>query len=261
MNRYIQALGLVFLMNGGFSYIVAAPSAAGQNAFATYDIQISGYGDDALVQAIQQYSNITKADVDRWKYSWAPFLGSYVRGGVMDKIRNFVIVCNSLDFIPRKFQSGDDLMGNVKDANWTYQRICLALRNLENQGEYALALFGKFGTIGQQEQQLKYAINEYIKNIRHNRLILGCSNLKEQKKDKEVKKLKEEENKLKYNKLWWQNMQLRWKVAKDVGANVFKGTKWLVQTAHEYSAPLLSAGAVWFAYNKLFGLPQTVPAK
>lgn len=257
MNRYMKALGLVFLMSGGFFYIVAAPSPARPNAAATYDIQITGYGDDALVQAIQQYSNITKADVDRWKYSWAPFLGGYVRGSIMDKIRNFVRVCNSLTFVIPKFQSGDDLMNNVNDANWTYQRICLALRNLENQGEYALALFGKFGTIGREEQQSKDAINNYVKNIRHNRSILGCSNLKEQKKDKEAKKLKEEENKLKYNKLWWQNMALRWKVAKDVGSNLFKGAKWLAQTAHEYSAPLLSAGAVWFAYNKLFGLPQT----
>lgn len=252
MKNYMKALGFIFLIGGEFLYGIQASEA-------TYDIKITSYGDDALVQAIHNYSYLTKADVDKWKFSWAPVVGEYIRGNMMDKVRRFVTVCNSIYFAKYWFQSSQDLMSRAP-GNWTSQRICLALNDLEKQGDYALALLGDLGAIGSYEQQWEKAIEIYIKNIKYNQSILGCSGLKVEQKKKAAKKLEEEENKLKYNKLWWQNMQLRWKVAKDVGKNVFAGTKWLVQTANEYSAPLLSAGAVWFAYNKLFGLPQT-PAK
>ncbi len=255
----MQALGCMILMGGGFCIMTAPLPAHMIGSQSTYDIQITAYGDDALVQAIHKYSYLTKADVDKWKYSWVPGLREYVRGSVMDKIRNFVIVCNSLYFVKNLFQTSQDLM-DAAQANWTSQRICLALNDLEKQADYALALFGDLGAITFVEQQWKNEINGYIKNIRINKSLLRCPELKVAKKDKEAKKLKEEENKLKYNKLWWQNMQLRWKVAKDIGNNVFNGTKWLIQTANEYSAPLLSAGAVWFAYNKLFELSPKMPS-
>jgi hypothetical protein len=257
MNRYIQALGLVFLMNGGFSYIQTAPASGNVAASqATYDIRITGHGAEALVQAIHKYSYLTKADVDRWKYSWVPGLGDYVRGRIMDRIRNFVTVCNSLYFVRNEFQTSQDIMRQAP-SNWTSQRICLALNDLYKQADYALALFGDLGAITFIEKQWENAINGYFANIRENKKILACPELKVTQKDKAAKKLKEEEHKLKYNKLWWQNMHLRWKVTTDIGSNLFKGAKWLAQTAQEYSAPLLSAGAVLFAYNKLFGLPQT----
>ena len=251
MNRYIPIVGIIFLASAVLSTITASQQK-------TYRIAVAGTGKEALVDAIKRYSDITKKDVNKWKYSWVPGLGGYVRSGIIDKISKFIAVCEDMPIAKNKFSTSEDLWSQVP-VNWNINRVCLALKNLEQQGDYALSLFGSIEVSGTTEEKWFDSIQEYIKNIRHNRSMLGCSQLKESKQEKEDRQQNSELQKLLFNTVWWKNVQLKWKIAKEVGQNVFAGTKWLVQTANEYSAPVLSAGAVVFAYHKLFGLPQ-VPA-
>lgn len=253
MKRYMGLSVIIFLMNVVFFSV--------NSVQAPYDIQITTYGDDALVQAIQYYSNLTKADVDRWKYSWAPsFIRDYIRNGIAEKIRSLVTVGQSLVFVHSWFQNSNDFIQSLP-ANWTVTRVCLALKNLEKQAEYALALLAQIGTITDEEKQWKGLLDGYIKNIRYNKQLLGCDQLKQMQQTKEARKLQIEKNRQEFNKLYWKSFYIQWKMAKDMSQSAFKGLKWIIQTVHEYSTPattLVSAATLLFIYNKMFELPQKV---
>lgn len=248
MRVYKRFLEIVFFMNIVFFSLGAAQ--------VPYDIQITTYGEDALVQAIQRYSNLTKADVDRWKFSWAPFVGDYIRSSMIEKISNLVKACQSLVFVHYWFQKSSDLLARLP-AHWNITRVCLALKNVEKQAEYALALLSQLGTLTEEEKQWKILINIYIKYIQHNKQLLGCVQLQQTQQTKDARKLQIEKDRQEFNKLYWKSFAIKWKMAKDVSQSAFKGTQWLLQTMHQNSAPLLSAATLWFMYNKIFGLSSS----
>jgi len=141
-------------------------------------------------------------------------------------------------------------------ANWSNTRICIALSDLHEQAEHALALLAQVGTTTYEEGQWLGVINGYIMNIKYNQSILNCSLVQELKIAQERRTIEAERTKEELNKLYWQTMLLRWKMTKDIGNNIFRGTKWLIQTVHENSAPIISGAMALFIYNKIFGLTQ-----
>ncbi len=255
---------LSFLLIGCGSYFTV-----GKAVVSTYDIKITTKGDNALVEAIQQYSNITPFDVVKWKFSWAPYLGDYMRDGVITKIRNFIKVCQSIKLASERFPHALTLI-NAFPGHWKPKAICLALKNLEKQAEDAATLLSQVGVRTTEEKSWEGQnglIDIYLKNIQHNRAQFNatCTGIKLKKAAKIDKKLRDEQRLLQQQQnraaadiLYWENWRRKWKMAKDVGKNVFGGAKWMANTAYNMSVEqpgmsLLSAAALYYFYNKLFG--------
>lgn len=252
MKSFMQIIAIGFM--GSFLFVSTTVSPMG-----TYKIEITTTEENALVTAIQQYSNLTKADVDAWKFSWAPLIGRYFRGRIIDKINNFVKVCQSLLFVKYSFGNEVHLRGYREGdiyvpASWDITMICLALNNMREQAIYALALLAQVGT--SEETELKEKINLYLTNINYNKTRLACQHWEHVKEIQEANKVIAARTKQEMDELYWRSMLFKWELAKQIGSNVFKGTKWLVQTAHEYSGPLATGAIIWFVYQKTFGLKK-----
>lgn len=217
-----------------------------------YNVNVTTTGDDALVYAIQQLSTITEGDTNRWGFSWVPVVGASIRDGMIIKVRDFIRTCRGIEMARNYFVDQGALMA------WfpTYKQvqICRALKNLDEQGEAAQALLGRFGTEG---EKLFYRdeLSRFIGNINRNRNLMApvCGQIKQHKITKAARQLQVQRNELDANKMWWRINQVRWDMAKDIGTQAFKGAKWIAQTVNENSAPLLSAAAMWFVYDKMFG--------
>jgi hypothetical protein len=254
MKSFVR-YSIVILMTCSLSIFTSfVPSAP---ALERYDIQITTFGKEALLQAIQQYSNLTEADVDQWKLSWMPVIGTYLRNSALTKIENFVKVCRSLPFAWGWFNNEAHLMTNVP-ANWDITKVCIALKNLDKQAEYALAILAQVAT--KTEVKLQAEINGYLKNIQYNQRIFGCAQEKQSRENQEQARernvLDMQRRQEEVSTLYWHNWVQRWRLAKEVGNTAFGGAKWLIQTVHENSAPIISGAMALFIYNKLFGLSQ-----
>ena len=249
MKRYITMVILVVFASSG-SFLCGM----GNNSFYNTSVKVSG--EDSIVNAIQQYSNLTEGDETKWTFSWVPFVGSYVRGGTIEKINKFVNVCSTLIIANSWFNDENALLAWF--PRHKPKAVCNALKNLEEQGVHALTLLVQMGVGNNDVLGLHKEIEGFLANIRWNKSLLAtnCGQIKQKIKTKVQQKQREELTREEFNRAWWKAQALKWKMAKEIGTQVFNGTKWAIQTANQYSAPLLSIGAVWFAYNKLFGLPQ-----
>jgi len=245
MKRYIAVLAVIFVVNSGL--YLSADAFQGDTTF--YTIVITSSGDDSIVNAIKQFSDITKADENRWGFSWVPVVGSTIRDGMITKVREFLRVCRGLSLA-----SGGFNHSNVFLSTHKLVEVCRALSNLDDQGRSAQALLGKFAN-GAERNLYGPELTKFIMNIRKNKDLIKplCDQIKQTKVTKSEKQLQTQRNLLEVNKLWWQTNQLRWKMAKDMSTQAYKGVKWLAQTVNENSAPLLSAAAMWFVYDRMFG--------
>ncbi len=264
MKRHTIILSMILFGSYGSYWAVVEPP---------YKIAVKTVGEDRIVHAIQQYSNLTTSDVNRWTFSAVPFVGQYIRNEMREKIRSFVRVCRSIVFANKWFDSGNELIRAVP-ANWKLNAICLALENLELQGDCALALLAKIGISTIEEQEWYDAINGkndefgrpvqygYLKIIEGNKGLLGtqCQIIKQIKADEKKTELQIAHDTLAANKLYWEDKRLKWKMARDVSSGVFNATKWAVQSAYTMSIEqpgisLASAAAAYYFWNRLFGLP------
>jgi hypothetical protein len=246
MKHYMTLFAVIFLVHCG------SVSAAGFRDTITYPLTITTSGDDAIVNAIKQYSNLTESDENSWKFSWVPVVGSNIHDRVMDKVRNYMRVCRGLLLANSYFNDARALMGWFASRNVI--EVCKALDNLEKQGGHALALLGQVGTMGER-MLYENELNRFVVNIKTNKNVMShtCSAIEHEKSFRAQQDVNKARNTLEYNKAWWKTMALRWKMAKEMGTAAFNGAKWVAQTINENSAPLLSVGAMWFAYDKLFG--------
>jgi hypothetical protein len=267
MKRHI--IGLVMVMFGSYgSYF-----AIGERP---YTIVVTTSGENNIVDAIQKYSNLTKYDEDRWKFSQVPFVGQYIRNGIREKIRNFIKVCQNLNLVNTIFQNGQQLIQAVP-ANWKIAAICRAFDSLESQGDSALALLGQIGVMSSEEQGWYEAINGkpafhgqpghvgYLKIIEWNKGLLAvqCQAIAQNRESKEQRDLRNARNKYEANKLYWEDMRLKWKMARDVSSGAFNTAKWMANTAYNMSVDkpgvsLMSGIALLYFYNKLFVTPYPV---
>jgi hypothetical protein len=242
MKHYKIILVMVFFVNYGLS----VSADAFQGDATAYTISITTIGDDTIVDAIKRYSDIAETDVARWGYSWIPLVGSNIRDGMIVKVRDFMRVCRGL------FKDSTSLMSWRSLYDDT--QVCRALNYLYKQGESARALLGRFGTQG-EKYLYNTELNTFIGYIKDNKKLMAgiCDQIKAKKEVKSQKQVKTQRDQLEYTKLWWRTQELRWKMAKDMSTQAFKGVKWIAQTVNENSTPLLSAAAAWYFWDKLMG--------
>jgi hypothetical protein len=243
MKHYITLLATIFIMSG----------ALYTNAFGDqkpfYAITVLTSGDDALVDAIKQYSDLTKADENSWKYSWVPGLAAFTRWRVMSKIEEYLKVCRGI------------MAKTIKFHMYTPAQKCNAFDNLEQQGVIAQALLGQIGANRVTNSDLYQELGKFINIHREAKRRLDCSAVKQEQESNEEKELKRIKAQAKIDKIKWKARALKWEWAKSVGSTAFQGAKWIAQTINENSAPLISAAAAWYVYDKLFGTrrPATTP--
>jgi hypothetical protein len=249
MKRYITMVAVILVVNCGI-YVSVNAFQGDQTA---YRINITTPGDDAIVNAIKEYSDITESDVNRWGFSWIPVVGSTIRDGMITKVREFLRVCRGLSLANTGFNNSNNLTALYATHNVV--RVCRALKNLDEQGDIAQALLGRFANVA-EKNMYGAELARFITNIKQNKAVMkqSCGQKKQKIVTKAAEQLQTQRNLLEYNKLWWQTQQLRWKMAKDMSAQAYKGVRWLAQTVNENSVPLFSAAAMLFVYDRMFGI-------
>src|ERR1700733_3671349 len=95
MKHYLTMTIAIIAINCGFYSWSAQPDTS-RSIASPYTIVPTTVGNNSIVNAIQQYSHITQADVNRWKPFNAWFIGSSIRSSVIEKIKNYIKVCMSL---------------------------------------------------------------------------------------------------------------------------------------------------------------------
>lgn len=246
MKHYITLLVTVFMLY---------TNAFGDISKPFYSIEVKTTGPDAIVNAIKEYSDVTKADEDSWKYSWVPGLAAFSRWRVRSKIEEYLKVCRGIF----KHNAGETFKRWKNAYSLNLAPLCNALDNLDQQGEIALALLGQIKVNRTAEYSLYKELENFIEINQKLKVHFNCFAVKRQQESNEKKELKKAKVQLKTNKLWWETWALRWGIAKSVGSTAFQGAKWLAQTINENSVPLFSAAAAWYFYDKLFGTRR--PAK
>jgi hypothetical protein len=182
MKRCINTIVATIALSVG-SYAVGSSSAK------LYIIVPTTVGDNSIVRAIQQYSNITESYVNKWRPFGLWVIGSSLRSGVVDAINNYIKVCKSLKLAHYKFPDEESLRAAFP-INWTLGALCMALRNLKEQGMNALALVGQVN--GDDVQGLDAVIASYLSIIDHNRNVLkaACTALVQKRAEKQAEAVK-----------------------------------------------------------------------
>jgi len=149
-------------------------------------------GDNSIVNAIKQHSNITQAYVNRWKPFGLWIVGPSLRSGVFDAIINYIRVCKSLDLARVAFETEESLMKSFP-INWTVGALCAALKNLKDQGMYALALLAQIDDGSGMYKKSSYkelsdTITSYITIIEHNKNLIKdtCDALVKMREEKRI---------------------------------------------------------------------------
>jgi len=127
-------------------------------------------GDNSIVHAIQQHSNITQGYVNRWKPFQLWLIGPSLRAGVIAAIKNYIGVCKSLKLAHYSFPDEESLK-SAFPINWSIGALCAALKNLKDQGINALALIAQVGANSDDVKGLDAVITSYLAIIEHNREI------------------------------------------------------------------------------------------
>jgi len=153
-------------------------------------------GDNSIVNAIKQHSNITQAYVNRWKPFGLWIVGPSLRSGVFDAIINYIRVCKSLDLARVAFETEESLMQSFP-INWTVGALCAALKNLKDQGMYALALIAQIDDGSGMYKKFSYkelsdTITSYLTTIDHNKNLLKerCDALVKMREEKRIELVK-----------------------------------------------------------------------
>ena len=179
MKRCINTIVVTIALSLG-SYLVGS----------YYTIIPTTVGDMSLVKAIQQYSNITTNYVNKWRPLGLWIIGPSLRSGVVNAINNYIKVCKSLKLANYRFPDEGSLRITIT-INWTIGALCMALKNLKEQGMNALALVAQVN--GDDVQGLDNVIASYVATIDHNREILkeSCIELMKKRMEKKDKIMKD----------------------------------------------------------------------
>ena len=181
MKHCISMVVAILLLNIGF-----------RSMGAELKITPTTIGDNSIVNAIKQHSNITQAYVNRWKPFGLWIIGPSLRSGVFDAIINYIRVCKSLDLARVAFETEESLMQSFP-INWTISALCAALKNLKDQGMYALALVAQIDDGSGMYQKSSYkelsdTITSYLTTIDHNKNLLKerCDGLVKMREEKRI---------------------------------------------------------------------------
>jgi hypothetical protein len=258
MKSYMSILVIVFLAHcGGLFLSMQAAQNMGYVPFPIV-INIGSSEDSGIVDAIKVHSDLTDADEKSWQLSWVPFVGSNIHFSKIEKVRKYLGVCAGW------FYNTNNPMSHY--GNYEAVQVCKATDNLIMQGLHARAVLGKFGTVAEKGMYSNW-LEHYISRLKNNKAQIAslCNTVKQSKEaekqrkaNKEQLNIQRERNRVELNKAWWRTQQLRWQVAKEMGTSLFNGVKWVAKTVNENSAPLASAAAMWFVYDKLFGTTRPV---
>jgi hypothetical protein len=139
-----------------------------------YTIIPTTVGDNSIVHAIQQYSNITKEYVNRWKPFGLWIVGPTLRTGAVEAIKNYINVCKSLKLAHYSFPDEKSLK-SAFPINWSIGALCAALKNLKDQGINALALIAQVGANSDDVKGLDAVITSYLAIIEHNKNVLKAN--------------------------------------------------------------------------------------
>lgn len=180
MKRYINLIMINIVLCIGFCIVGA-------------EVRIvpTTVGDNSIVNAIKKHSNITQAYVNRWKPFGLWIVGPSLRSGVMDTINGYIRVCKSLDFARIEFEDEKSLIQSVP-VNWTIGAMCAALKNLKDQGMYALALIAQIDDGTEVIKEMTNLITSYVSIIDHNKNLLKerCDALIKKREEKQVEMVK-----------------------------------------------------------------------
>jgi len=266
MKRYLVMLMMVFSLKMAAN---ASPefedvqTSLQKVGITPYKVNVISTGPDAIVQAIKQHSDITEADVNRWTFSWVPFVGSTIRDVKINKVKKFLAVCTDFPLANITYTSTENLVSALtwQNISSNYKEICSALKNLQDQASYASRLLNQVQDSSNNDIPVyRILLGKFTNNIgaNINRMTDICSGVKVRKKSKMEVLRKEQLQQLDYNAAWWKMNAVRWKLAKDMGAQTFRGVKWLAQTVNENPAPFFTAAAMWYVYNKMLGTGKPV---
>ena len=230
MKRCINTIVVTIALSLG-SYLVGS----------YYTIIPTTVGDMSLVKAIQHYSNITTSYVNKWRPLGLWIIGASLRSGVVDSINNYIKVCKSLKLANYKFPDE----GSLRIAfpiNWTIGALCMALKNLKEQGMNALALVAQVN--GDDVQGLDNVITSYLAIIDHNREILkaSCVELMKKRMEKKEEQMKDVLARATIDEKKWKNATAKAKIVGEVSGAIDilkKGMETSVPTA------LLGAALYW----------------
>jgi hypothetical protein len=247
MKRYLtMTVATILVSFGSYSW-----SAEGNPQFmgSLYNIVPTTVGDNSIVNAIKGYSNITQADVNRWKPLNAWFVGASIRAGVVEKIKNYIKVCMSLKLAHHAF----DDEASLRDAfpiHWSTRALCAALKNLKDQGLYALALLAQIGIDSEDVKGWADVISSHITTIEHNRdlLKISCTLLAKKKETKETEAIKLALDRIKLEEMKAKAVTAQLNIIKTVGGYALKNVAELIKEGVENAAPTALLGiAVYFA--------------
>jgi hypothetical protein len=251
MKRYGAILAIIVIASCGIYSRV--------NSMAGNSLPITTIGENAIIDAIKLRSDITSADTNRWGFSWIPGVGSNIRNRMIVKVQNFLGMCQNTVLANSWFNNVQILMSWF--PGHSPSTLCKALNNLLEQSLAARALLERFGT--EEEKRMYHAgCIQYANNIVINKQLMDpvCRGYVQQGMHQEDTNQQRENNRLAASVAWWKLQQVRWQMVKDMGGQAFNGVKWVAKTANENSAPLLSAAAMWFVYDKLFGTYRWTPS-
>jgi hypothetical protein len=185
MKHYTSLIAVNIVLYAGFCM-----------AGAEIKIVPTTVGDNSIVNAIKKHSNITQAYVNRWKPFDVWIVGPSLRSGVMNVINDYIRVCKSFDLARIEFEDEKALMQSMP-INWTIGALCAALKNLKDQGMYALALVAQIDDGSGMYKKYSYkilndTITSYITIIDHNKNLLkeSCDALIKKREEKQVEMVK-----------------------------------------------------------------------
>jgi hypothetical protein len=184
MKYYIQLTVAIIGLNIG-SYSVCS------QLNTPYSLKLITVGDNAIVNAIKQYSNITESYVNKWKPFGLWLIGPSIRAGVVNVINNYIRVCKGLKLANYSFTDEVSLR-EAFPVNWTIGALCLALKNLKEQAMKSLALVEQVGAESGDVKGIDSTITSYMAIIDHNRNVLkpACAALTAKKIAKEAEAVK-----------------------------------------------------------------------
>ena len=215
-----------------------------------YTIIPTTVGDNAVVDAIKQHSDITEHDVNRWKPFGLWFVGASIGMWVEGKIRNYIDVCKSIELADKAFQDESSLRA-LFPINWSMQGICIALKNLKDQGLNALALVAQLATSSTAGVRQKSLISQWqseianhIKNIDHNRELLKntCTELMKREREKIAESIKFETDMVKLDELRSKAVSARMGIVTNIGGYALKNAAELIKEGITNSGPTTLLG-------------------
>lgn len=215
-------------------------------------------GDNSVVNAVKQYSDITQDDINKWKPFQLWLVGNMIRTKVIDKVKNYIKVCASLKLAHQAFVDEKSLR-DAFPLNWTTRSLCAALKNLKEQGMGALALVAQVGINSKDLEGATEQIHSYITIIEHNRGLLKstCAGLIKKKEVKETETLKLALDKVKLEEMKAKVVSAKLGIVQNVGGKALENIADVIVKGAMQSAPATLLGIVLYFASK-FGVFNSV---